>query len=144
MSTPAPMRHPFINIAAASPDSLSALALAINPANTTTGEVAVADVEEPASRSRGYNYTGGSLWTYGQAGGYEYNSSGGVAPSPNVSNNKLYLDTSAGFGGTIITTGYTDYTFLAFQPDGNSLWVGDGGNSRSLHLTDTGTSVNYS
>ena len=118
----------------------AALAVAINPVNTTTGEIVVADggVDQ---QIKAFNFTGGSLWTYGQAGGY-YNYSGSV-PSPSVTNSKLYLDSTLGFGGNI-TNHYTNMTYLAFQPDGNSLWVGDDGDSRSLHQTDSGTSATYS
>jgi len=113
------------------------LQVAINPVNNTTGEVVVAD-GGTSQQIKAFNYSGASLWTYGQLGGYL---PGGV-PSPAVANNKFYLDNTAGNGGFFDK--YTNLTFLAFQPDGNSLWVGDGGDGRNLHLTDTGTSVAYS
>jgi hypothetical protein len=112
-------------------------ALAINPVNNTTGEVVVADGGS-SQQVKAFNYAGGSLWTYGQLGGYDPS----TGPSPAVADNKLYLDNTAGSGGTLSL--YADFTFLAFQPNGTSLWVGDDGDSRSLQLTDTGTSATYS
>jgi len=109
-------------------------AIAINPVNTNPGEVVVAEGGS-SQQVKAFNFAGDSLWTYGQAGGY-YNSSGHVG-SPAVTNDKLFLDTTNGSGGSL----YANLTFLAFQPDGNSFWVGDAGNHRYLHLNDTGIST---
>ena len=68
---------------------------------------------------KAFNSTGASLWTYGQAGGYQAN-------GPAVTTNKFWFNNGQGDG-----------TFLSFAPDG-SFWVGDGGNDRSLHFSSAG------
>jgi hypothetical protein len=103
------------------------LDVAINPSNNTTGEIVVAD-GGTSQQLKAYNFAGTSLWTYGQAGGYD---PGGVG-SPAVATNKLYLDPNSGgyswddSGSSSRAAGiaglYPDaqagYTFLAFGPMG--------------------------
>lgn len=59
-----------------------------------------------------YTNSGKAKWTYGQQGGYQTH---GAA----VTNDKLW---------------FSNPTFITYQPDG-SFWVGDGENSRALHLS---------
>ncbi len=65
------------------------------------------------------NYSGVSLWTYGQYGGY--------ASDPLVTNDKFYF-----------TDSVTEmrHQFIAFQPD-SSFWVSDGGNERVQHYSSS-------
>ncbi len=128
------------------------LDVAINPTNNTSGEIVVAD-GGASQQIKAYTFAGASRWTYGQAGGYD---PGGVG-SPAVTNNKLYLDPNSGgyaWGGSggqsraggisgVYPDPQTGYTFLAFQPDGRSLWVADRANARFLQLKDAGKSVAY-
>jgi len=97
----------------------SALAVTVDPNNNNN--VLVAD-GGTSQQIKAYNSTGGSLWTYGTAGGY--------STSPAVSNSKFWF---ANYITTVKSATPTPQTFLAFQTDG-SFWVGDGGNARALHF----------
>ncbi len=96
-----------------------ALALAVSPDNRT---LAVADAGS-AQQVEGFDNTATfhsvRLWTLGEAGGY--------ANGPDITDDKFYFHD---FTDITFKPHGTDWTFLAYQPDG-SLWVGDSGNDRS-------------
>lgn len=89
------------------------LDIGVHPSNNNI--VIVAD-GGTSQQVKAYNSTGGSLWTYGTAGGYALN--GGAA-----ANNKFWF-----------SDGSKEDTFVSVAPDG-SFWVGDGGNKRNLHFS---------
>lgn len=60
--------------------------------------------------------SGASMWVFGQKGGY-------TANGPEVTNDKFYFK-----GQQVLKT------FIAFEKDG-SFWVGDPGNTRSMHYS---------
>jgi len=93
-----------------------ALALAVSPNGST---LLVAD-GGTSQQIKAYDITSApaATWTFGQAGGY--------AASANVSNDRFYLRHPKPNNGLP----EADWTFLAYQPDGN-FWVGDMGNYRS-------------
>ncbi|WP_246455322.1 malectin domain-containing carbohydrate-binding protein [Hymenobacter citatus] len=90
------------------------LALATDPTNEDI--VLVADGGS-SQQVKAFSAAGGSLWTYGQAGGYPANGS-------DVRNDKLWFHHSV-LGET---------TFVTILPD-HSFWVGDIANSRCLHIS---------
>ncbi len=89
------------------------LAVAVNPNNPNL--ILVADGGS-SQQVKAFDSTGNSVWTYGEAGGYQTN---GVAVTPN----KFWF-----------FDGENEGTFLSFAPDG-SFWVGDGANHRCLHYS---------
>ncbi len=88
------------------------LAIAVSPDNST---VVVSDGGNSQQVKAFSNATGSASWLYGQAGGY--------ATDATVTNDKFYF--------TDIER--NDRAYLCFATDG-SLWVGDPGDNRSLHL----------
>ena len=84
------------------------IAIAISP---VTGTLVVADAA--SEQLKAFDGSGQPQWTYGQPGGYRDG-------DPQVTPDRLWL--SAG------------PTYIAFQGDG-SLWIGDPGNARNLHLS---------
>jgi hypothetical protein len=84
------------------------VALGISPLD---GTVVVADAG--SEQLKGYSDSGTPRWTFGQAGGYREG-------DPEVRSDRLWLSAGA--------------SYVAFQSDG-SLWVGDPGNARNLHLS---------
>ena len=86
--------------------------IAVHPSNNNI--VLVTD-SGASQQVKAFNSTGTSLWTYGQAGGFQTH-------GPGVTNDKFWFNGVAGAG------------YVAIQPDG-SFWVGDPGNLRSLHFS---------
>jgi hypothetical protein len=82
--------------------------LAVSPVD---GTIVVADAG--TEQLKAFSERGEPRWTYGRDGGYRDG-------DPRVTNDRLWLSAGA--------------TYIAFQADG-SLWFGDPGNARNLHLS---------
>ena len=101
------------------------ISLAVDP---NTKELLVADGGSSQQVER-FSPGGVLVGAYGQLGGYN-------DCDPNVSDDRLFLDSTAGPG---YAPGFGDGSsaFIAVQSDG-SFWVGDPGNARVLHISESG------
>jgi FlgD Ig-like domain/Fibronectin type III domain len=94
--------------------------LAVAANSTNTDLVLVADGGS-SQQIKAFDARGTPLWTYGLAGGYQFN-------GPAVATNKFWFYND---------DGQTAETFITFAPDG-TFWVGDGGNYRVMHFSVPG------
>ncbi|GAB4018646.1 hypothetical protein GCM10028808_53900 [Spirosoma migulaei] len=93
------------------------IAIAVSPDKST---VTICDAGA-SQQVKGFSTATGNLsWQLGTLGGYRIN--------PTVSTNKFYFTDAKGGGN--------QFTFIAYAPDG-SFWVGDTGNSRMLHYSNS-------
>lgn len=96
---------------------IAPLAIAVSPVNPNL--ILVAD-GGTSQQIKAFDRAGAALWTYGLAGGYQAN-------GPAVTTNKFWF---------LWDIEMIPGTFLCFAPDG-SFWVGDGGNHRYLHFSES-------
>jgi hypothetical protein len=89
------------------------LDVAVNPTNPN--QIIIADGGS-SQQVKAFDLTGASLWTYGQAGGYQTN-------GPAVTPDKFWFSCEG-----------IDQTFVCFAGDG-SFWVGDQENHRIVHIS---------
>jgi Bacterial Ig-like domain (group 3)/FlgD Ig-like domain len=107
-------------------EGLSApVALAVDP---STSDVLVSD-GGTAQQIKRYSATGEFLSSYGDVGGY-------TDCDPTVTKTRLFLDSTAGLGYQGAFTGYPAES-IAVGPD-SSVWFGDQGNQRVLHISAQG------
>ncbi len=104
-------------------DVSSPLAVAVDP---NTQDVLIADGGNVQQIKR-FSASGNLLSTYGDPGGY-------TDCDPTITNSRLYLDATAGPGAG---NNQSPATWLSVQQDG-SVWIGDLGNDRILHISNTG------